>query len=213
MQRDAIAAACNYYDLPREKLEVEIINDAKTGIFGLVGAKKATILAKQASVKNFDFESKEEKKQEHSKPSAKNAETPDRPDHQDRPDRQDRPEHQDRQAKPRNRPLSEAAQGADAPLETGAEKSSSTQMLDKKESTDNSLSSEAQTISDRSDRSSRNPRPRQPSQQQARDKRDEKDAPREGRNDRRGRRFNGNADSANTSSDTNGNSAGNTRIG
>ena len=196
---DAIAAACNYYDLPREKLEVEIINDAKTGIFGLVGAKKATILAKQASVKNFDFESKEEKKQEHSKPSAKNAEIPDRPDHQDR------------QAKPRNRPLSEAAQGADAPLETGAEKSSSTQMLDKKESTDNSLSSEAQTISDRSDRSSRNPRPRQPSQQQARDKRDEKDAPREGRNDRRGRRFNGNADSANTSSDTNGNSAGNTQ--
>lgn len=45
----------------REKLEVEILNDAKTGIFGLVGFKKATILAKQASVKNFDFESKEEK--------------------------------------------------------------------------------------------------------------------------------------------------------
>ena len=30
----AIAEACSYYDVPREKLEIEIIEDAKTGIFG-----------------------------------------------------------------------------------------------------------------------------------------------------------------------------------
>ena len=70
---DAIAAACKYYDLPREKLEVEIVNDAKTGIFGLVGAKKATIMAKQALVKNFDFEGKEEKNHDRSKASDKTA--------------------------------------------------------------------------------------------------------------------------------------------
>ena len=43
----AIQAACEYFDVPREKLEIEIINDAKAGIFGLVGAKKATILARK----------------------------------------------------------------------------------------------------------------------------------------------------------------------
>ncbi|MDR3176138.1 MAG: Jag N-terminal domain-containing protein [Desulfovibrio sp.] len=42
---DAILEACRYYGVPREKLEIEIINDAKTGIFGLVGAKKAEIRA------------------------------------------------------------------------------------------------------------------------------------------------------------------------
>lgn len=50
---EAIEAACKFYDLPREKLEVEIINDAKSGIFGLVGAKKATVRAKQISVENI----------------------------------------------------------------------------------------------------------------------------------------------------------------
>lgn len=44
----AIQSACEYFDVPREKLEIEIINDAKAGIFGLVGAKKATILARKS---------------------------------------------------------------------------------------------------------------------------------------------------------------------
>lgn len=42
---DAISEACAYYGVEREKLEIEIISDAKTGIFGLVGAKKASIRA------------------------------------------------------------------------------------------------------------------------------------------------------------------------
>ena len=50
---EAIQSACKYYDLPREKLEVEIINDSKTGIFGLVGAKKAKIMAREASVREY----------------------------------------------------------------------------------------------------------------------------------------------------------------
>ncbi|MDR0339665.1 MAG: Jag N-terminal domain-containing protein [Desulfovibrio sp.] len=42
---DAIREACAYYGVAREKLEIEILNDAKTGIFGLVGAKKAIVRA------------------------------------------------------------------------------------------------------------------------------------------------------------------------
>ncbi|MDL2316471.1 Jag N-terminal domain-containing protein, partial [Desulfovibrio sp. OttesenSCG-928-A18] len=42
---DAIREACEYYGVAREKLEIEIVSDAKSGIFGLVGAKKATIKA------------------------------------------------------------------------------------------------------------------------------------------------------------------------
>ncbi|MDR2488784.1 MAG: Jag N-terminal domain-containing protein [Desulfovibrio sp.] len=42
---DAISEACAYYGVAREKLEIEIVSDAKTGIFGLVGIKKARIRA------------------------------------------------------------------------------------------------------------------------------------------------------------------------
>ncbi|WP_027187665.1 RNA-binding cell elongation regulator Jag/EloR [Desulfovibrio cuneatus] len=42
---EAISEACSYYGVGRDKLEIDIVNDAKTGIFGLVGAKKATVRA------------------------------------------------------------------------------------------------------------------------------------------------------------------------
>ncbi|SHN49388.1 protein jag [Desulfovibrio litoralis] len=45
----AINAACTFFDVSRDKLEIEIVNDAKSGIFGLVGVKKATIRAKRMS--------------------------------------------------------------------------------------------------------------------------------------------------------------------
>ena len=32
---EAIRAACSYFDAQREKLEIDIIQDAKNGIFGL----------------------------------------------------------------------------------------------------------------------------------------------------------------------------------
>ncbi len=47
---DAIAEACAYFDTQREQLEVEIIQDAKSGIFGLVGARKAMIKARRAQL-------------------------------------------------------------------------------------------------------------------------------------------------------------------
>ncbi len=49
----AIAEACSFYGVPREKLEIEIIEDAKTGIFGIVGARKARIKARVATLPDF----------------------------------------------------------------------------------------------------------------------------------------------------------------
>lgn len=42
---EAIAAACEKFKLPREKLEIEILSKGSSGIFGIVGAKKARIRA------------------------------------------------------------------------------------------------------------------------------------------------------------------------
>ncbi len=47
---EAIRDACAFYDSPREKLEIDIISDAKGGIFGLVGARKALIRARQVEL-------------------------------------------------------------------------------------------------------------------------------------------------------------------
>ena len=38
---EAIRAACAYFDAPREKLEIDIIQDAKNGIFGLRAPRPA----------------------------------------------------------------------------------------------------------------------------------------------------------------------------
>jgi spoIIIJ-associated protein len=44
---DAIANACRHFGLEREKLEIEIVSGGSSGIFGLVGVKKARILAQK----------------------------------------------------------------------------------------------------------------------------------------------------------------------
>lgn len=43
---EAIRAACKFFDATRERLEIELVQDAKNGIFGLVGARKALIRAR-----------------------------------------------------------------------------------------------------------------------------------------------------------------------
>ncbi|MDR2744374.1 MAG: KH domain-containing protein, partial [Desulfovibrio sp.] len=42
--------ACDYFNLVREKLEIEIVQDAKSGIFGIVGARKAKIRARRVQL-------------------------------------------------------------------------------------------------------------------------------------------------------------------
>ena len=49
---EAIRAACSYFDAPREKLEIDIVQDAKNGIFGLVGARKALVRARRAPTRS-----------------------------------------------------------------------------------------------------------------------------------------------------------------
>ena len=48
---NAIEEACTYFDAPREKLEIEIIQDPKSGIFGIVRARKAKIRARRAPLR------------------------------------------------------------------------------------------------------------------------------------------------------------------
>lgn len=43
---EAIQSACEHYDVPRAKLEIEIISGGSTGIFGLVGVRKASVKAR-----------------------------------------------------------------------------------------------------------------------------------------------------------------------
>ncbi len=44
---DAIASACGHYKATREELEIEIVSGGSSGIFGLVGVKKARIKARR----------------------------------------------------------------------------------------------------------------------------------------------------------------------
>ncbi len=47
----AIKDACAYFDARREQLEIEILQDAKSGIFGIVGARKAKIRARRVRLR------------------------------------------------------------------------------------------------------------------------------------------------------------------
>ncbi|MEW6184270.1 MAG: RNA-binding cell elongation regulator Jag/EloR [Thermodesulfobacteriota bacterium] len=42
---EAVQSACDQLNVPREKLEIEVLNAGSTGIFGLMGSKKARIRA------------------------------------------------------------------------------------------------------------------------------------------------------------------------
>lgn len=48
----AIEDACQYFNAGRERLEIEILQDARSGIFGIVGARKARIRARRARLRD-----------------------------------------------------------------------------------------------------------------------------------------------------------------
>lgn len=52
----AIQDACAFFGTEREKLEIEIIEDAKMGVFGLIGARKAKIRARMVSLPDFNMD-------------------------------------------------------------------------------------------------------------------------------------------------------------
>lgn len=59
----AIQDACTFFGTEREKLEIEIIEDAKMGVFGIIGARKARIRARLVSLPEFSMPQDEHKKQ------------------------------------------------------------------------------------------------------------------------------------------------------
>ncbi len=75
----AIDSACDYFNCEREKLEIMLLEDAKTGVFGLFGTRDAKISAKKADFfynkADSVFENSYKKKHEEqkAKPSHKNS--------------------------------------------------------------------------------------------------------------------------------------------
>ncbi len=59
---EAIDKACREFDVPREKLNIEILSEGSSGFFGLVGTKKAKIKASLLSL-DMSFELPKEKKE------------------------------------------------------------------------------------------------------------------------------------------------------
>ncbi|WFS63520.1 Jag N-terminal domain-containing protein [Pseudodesulfovibrio thermohalotolerans] len=69
---EAIESACNYFNLQRERLEIEILSGGSSGIFGLMGVKKAKVQARpRAQVNASDIlngETKQSKPARQAKP-------------------------------------------------------------------------------------------------------------------------------------------------
>ncbi|MDR0816378.1 MAG: Jag N-terminal domain-containing protein [Desulfovibrio sp.] len=84
----AIEAACEYFNTTREKLEIEIVQDAKSGIFGIVGARKAKVRARRAQLRETikGLSSKETTDEIPKQPSGngEKALSPDEPDRKQR---------------------------------------------------------------------------------------------------------------------------------
>jgi len=77
---DAIESACDYFNLKRDRLEIEIQSGGSSGIFGIMGVKKATVKARpRAQVNATDIlreEEKPAKPKREPKPKAKKTEAP-----------------------------------------------------------------------------------------------------------------------------------------
>lgn len=52
---DAIEEACRFYNVPRGKLEIEIVRDARAGFLKLLGNKKAVIRAKRSRIESLNL--------------------------------------------------------------------------------------------------------------------------------------------------------------
>lgn len=62
---EAIEKACSEFNLPRERLKIEILSEGSAGFLGLVGAKRAKI---RAAILTFDLSVEEPKEEEPAKP-------------------------------------------------------------------------------------------------------------------------------------------------
>ena len=58
---EAIEKACREFNVPREKLNIEILSEGSSGFLGLIGTKKAKVKASLLSL-DMSFELPKEKK-------------------------------------------------------------------------------------------------------------------------------------------------------
>jgi len=70
---DAIRQACDFFDVAREKLEIDIVQDSKSGIFGIVGARKALIKARRVQMREALGVALERERQEPARQDAEDA--------------------------------------------------------------------------------------------------------------------------------------------
>jgi spoIIIJ-associated protein len=104
---EAIDLACKQFDVPRNKLEIEILTGGSTGIFGLVGVKKATVRARLRSEAGSGADKEKPKKGE----SAQAA-----------PEKPAEPEKEPRE-KPKQEPKEETAGEKEKPAPKGRSRS------------------------------------------------------------------------------------------
>ncbi|MFP5223455.1 MAG: protein jag [Acidobacteriota bacterium] len=76
---DAIGEACRFFSSERERLEIEIISGGSTGIFGLVGKKKAQIKARRRVDPAVAAMMREEERQAHAASSEARKDSGDEP--------------------------------------------------------------------------------------------------------------------------------------
>jgi len=92
---EAIEKACREFDVPREKLNIEILTEGSSGFLGLVGSKKAKIKASLLSL-DMSFEMPREKKEKEAEaPVPKPPEVPEQ--REARPPREHRPQRDHRE--------------------------------------------------------------------------------------------------------------------
>ncbi len=93
---EAIDKACREFDVPREKLNIEILSEGSSGFLGLVGTKKAKIKASLLSL-DMSFELPKEKKER--APEATAAPKPQEP-REHREQREQHPPREQREQRP-----------------------------------------------------------------------------------------------------------------
>lgn len=114
---EAIEKACREFNVPREKLNIEILSEGSSGFLGLVGSKKARIKASLLSL-DMSFETPREKAEKEAEvPAPKPPEVPEqrearppreiRPPREHREQREPRPPREHREAQPPREPRPE----------------------------------------------------------------------------------------------------------
>jgi len=128
----AIQAACDHFDKDRDDLEIEILSGGSTGIFGLVGVKRARIQARMRGAISSHSTQEESAPTEAKAPERKRSAEPKKPSEPKKPAEpkkqaeSKKPVESQKTAGPKKSPAPkksaprEAAQGADRRMESSA---------------------------------------------------------------------------------------------